>query len=115
MLDENRRKPTKCFSENKDADQQCSKCTLDQRTFVRYTERTISLLIKFPIQSGSVISKIVQSVLWRFKSEIGIVTFLMSILHGNLGKYCRLSIPYGYVEISVRLTFPVNLYLAMSF
>ena len=44
-------KPTKCLGENKGADQLRSNCEADQRLCFRYTDSTLSLLIKSEISS----------------------------------------------------------------
>ena len=45
------RKPDFCLCENKGADQLRSNCTADQRLCFRYTDSTLSLLIKSEISS----------------------------------------------------------------
>ena len=40
-----------CICENKDSDQLCSYCTTDQRLCFRYTNRTVSLLLKTEISN----------------------------------------------------------------
>ena len=40
-----------CLSENKGADQLCSNCEADQHLCFRYTDSTISLLLKSEISS----------------------------------------------------------------
>ena len=47
----NQGKPGFCMCENKGADQLCNNCTADQRICLRYTDSTISLLLKPEISS----------------------------------------------------------------
>ena len=44
-------KPTICIGENKDADQLCGNREADQRLCFRYTDSTLSLLLKSKISS----------------------------------------------------------------
>ena len=71
------RKQTTCIGENKDADQLCSNCTVDQRLCFRYTDNTITfLLLKilnfkllpcFRDCTGLFLSNLIGSpVCWRF-------------------------------------------------
>ena len=71
------RKPDFCLCENKCADQLCRNCTADQRLCFRYTDSTISILLKFEIQSfwpSSVFSPV---------SVRPTVSFLMGMLIQN--------------------------------
>ena len=54
-----------CLSENKGADQLCSNCTADQCFCFRYSDSTLSLLVKLEISSFKHFSVTVQAGLWR--------------------------------------------------
>ena len=74
------RKPDFCLCENKDADQLRSNCEADQRLCFRYTDGTISLLLKSEISGFSPASVTVQVGLCRSWSETPKTGFLMSRL-----------------------------------
>ena len=90
QLSHRTRNPTICICENKDADQLCSNCTADHRLCFRYTDSTISLLLKSEISSFQPASVTVQADLSQTWSELQIVGFLMRRLN------------YGY-KIPVRV------------
>ena len=71
------RKPDFCLCENKGADQLRSNCEADQRLCFRYTDSTLSLLIKSEISSFYAASGTVHVGLCRTWSETQIVGFLM--------------------------------------
>ena len=71
------RKPTICIGENKDADQLRGDREADQRLCFRYTDSTISLLLKSVISSFKPASVTVQPGLCQTWSEHQIVGFLM--------------------------------------
>ena len=62
-------KPTICIGENKGADQLRSYCEADQRLYFRYSDSTISLLLKSEILSFLLFSVVVQPGLRRTCSE----------------------------------------------
>ena len=63
------RNPEFCLCENKGADQLCSDCEADQRLCFRYTDSTISLLLKSEISSFWRASVTIQVGLCRTWSE----------------------------------------------
>ena len=93
------RKPTICIGENKDADQLRSNCEADQRLCFRYTDSTISLLLKSKILSFQPASVTVQPGLCRTWSETQIVGFLTHRLI-CCKKWCSI----------IGITFPCNVY-----
>ena len=74
------RKPDFCLCENKGADQLRSNCETDQRLCFRYTDRTISLLLKSEISSFQPASVTVQAGLCKTSSEVLKTSFLASRL-----------------------------------
>ena len=71
------RKPTLCIGKSKDADQLRSNCEADQRLCFRYTDSTISLLLKSEISSFLHASVTVHAALFQTWSVPIIVGFLM--------------------------------------
>ena len=70
------RKPTICIGENKDADQLRGNREADQRLCFRYTDSTISLLLKSEISSFWLSSMTVQASLYQTWWGTQIVGFL---------------------------------------
>ena len=67
------RKPTICIGENKGADQLRSNCEADQRLCFRYSDSTVSPLLKSEI--SSFFSVIIQVGLCRTCSETTLLVF----------------------------------------
>ena len=59
-----------CLCENKGADQLCSNCTADQRLCFRYTDSTISPLVKFKISSFYSFSDLFENLNDRFSCDL---------------------------------------------
>ena len=74
------RKPDFCLCENKGADQLRSNCEADQRFCFRYTDSTLSLLIKYEISSFYAASGTVHVGLCQSWLEIPKTGFLASQL-----------------------------------
>ena len=74
------RKPDFCLSENKGADQLRGNREADQRLCFRYTDSTISLLLKSEISSFLLFSELVQAGLCQTWSETPKTCFLASRL-----------------------------------
>ena len=68
-------KPTICLAENKDADQLRSNCEADQRLCFRYSDSTVSLLLKAEISRFKLFSVNVQVDLCRTWSETTLLVF----------------------------------------
>ena len=68
-------KPTICIGENKDADQLRGNREADQRLCFRFSDSTISLLLKSEISSFSLFSVLVQVGLCRTCSETTLLVF----------------------------------------
>ena len=85
------RKPTICIGENKGADQLRSNCEADQRLCFRYTDSTISLLLKSEISSFWPASVTAQPGLCQTWSEPQIVGFLMH----RLKYFLRINVHQG--------------------
>ena len=68
-------KPTICICENKDADQLHGNREADQRLCFRYTDSTLSLLLKSEISSFQPASVTVQPDLCRTCSETTLLVF----------------------------------------
>ena len=75
------RKPDFCLCENKGADQLRSNCEADQRLCFRYTDSTISLLLKSELSSFKHASVTVQVGLCGTWSETPKTGFLASRLN----------------------------------
>ena len=73
-------KPDFCLCKNKGADQLRSNCEADQRLCFRYTDSTISLLLKSEISRFSPASVIVQLGLCQTWSKLPKTGFLASQL-----------------------------------
>ena len=74
------RKPTICLCKNKDADQLCSNCTADQHLCFRYTDSTITLLLKSEVLSFQPASETVKAGLCWTGSKTQFVGFVMQRL-----------------------------------
>ena len=68
-------KATICIGENKDADQLCGNHDADQRLCFRYSDSTISFLLKSKISSFWLFSALVQAGLCRTCSETTLLVF----------------------------------------
>ena len=75
------RKPDFCLCENKGADQLRSNCEADQRLCFRYTDSTISLLLKSEISSFYLSSVAAQAGLCQTWSETPKTGFVASRLN----------------------------------
>ena len=80
------RKPDFCLGENKGADQLRGNREADQRLCFRYTDSTISLLLKSGISSSLLFSELVQPGLCRTWSETPKTGFLASRLKCQFNK-----------------------------
>ena len=69
------RKPTICIGENKDADQLRGNREADQRLCFRYSDSTLTLLLKSEISSFQLFSVLVQTGLCRSCSETTLLVF----------------------------------------
>ena len=90
-------KPTICICENKDADQLRGKREADQRLCFRYSDSTITLLLKSEISSFWLFSVLVQAGLCRTCSE----TTLLVFPRGGSNSYVA---PVGFIVTPQILT-----------
>ena len=88
-------KPTICIGENKDADQLRGNREADQRLCFRYSDSTISLLLKSKILSFWLFSVLVQVGLCRTCSETTLLVFprggpnafVMEVMGATIGSF----------------------------
>ena len=104
------RKPDFCLGENKGADQLRGNREADQRLCFRYTDSTISLLLKSEISSFQLFSELVQAGLCQTWSETPKTGFLASrliylrSLNFMCSKFLRLFWIYCFSFNNVRLS-----------
>ena len=88
-------KPAICIGENKDADQLHGNREADQRLCFRYSDSTISLLLKSEISSFYLFSVLVQAGLCRTCSETTLLVFPRGgsfVCHRNSGNMYQLAL-----------------------
>ena len=100
------RKPDFCLCENKGADQLRSNCEADQRLCFRYTDSTISLLLKSEISSFYLSSVAAQAGLCQTWPETPKTGFLASRLIWYSPQTSKYPLYIFTVDFGLLLTFP---------